>query len=136
VRTSIFAFAFFACLASAAANLGDSGDRIEDSYGEPVQRQLRDDGTVSIVYHKDKYFCLVVFDHYRSVLEKYSRIDRRVLSEKEVARFLKANAAGGKWLPRVATKDGSLERSDHKAEATRTTEDGKPMLIVRMVGAK
>ncbi len=37
------------------ANLGDGGDRIDDAYGNLVERHLRDDGTVSVLYHKDRY---------------------------------------------------------------------------------
>src|ERR1035437_7415884 len=81
---------------SAWANLGDSDERIESLYGNVVARHLLDDGTVSVVYHKDKdrYLYFVIFDKRRSVLERYSRIDKADLSPKEISRFLKANAVG------------------------------------------
>src|SRR5215216_6244631 len=59
-------------LSSICANLDDGSDRIEDRYGNLVQRQLRDDGTVSGLYHKGRYFYLVVFANGRSVSESYS----------------------------------------------------------------
>ncbi|PYL83579.1 MAG: hypothetical protein DMF17_12915, partial [Verrucomicrobia bacterium] len=37
---------------SVFANLGDGGDGIDDSYGNLVERHLRDDGTVTTLYHK------------------------------------------------------------------------------------
>jgi hypothetical protein len=46
-------------LGSALANLGDGSDRIESIYGNLIQRQLRDDGTLSILYHQDRYLYLV-----------------------------------------------------------------------------
>src|SRR5262245_30610429 len=55
----IVAFCVVACLAS--ANLGDNSERIEDTYGTIVQRRLRDDGTVSVVYTKGRYLYLVTF---------------------------------------------------------------------------
>ena len=39
----------------ASANLGDNSERIEDAYGNIVQRRLLDDGKVSVVYAKDRY---------------------------------------------------------------------------------
>ena len=48
-------------LGSALGNLGDGSERIENLYGDLVQRQLRDDGTVSVVYHKDRYLYFVIF---------------------------------------------------------------------------
>ena len=79
-------------VSSVCANLGDGGDRIDDLYGNMVQRHLRDDGTVTTFYHKDRYLYFVVFNNGVSVLEKYSRVDGADLSEKEIAKFLKANA--------------------------------------------
>src|SRR5882724_41683 len=86
-------------VSSVCANLGDGGDRIDDSYGNLIERHLLDDGTVSVLYHKDRYLYFVIFGEGRSVLEKYSHIKGTDLSEKEIARFLKANAAGATWAP-------------------------------------
>ncbi len=66
----------------------------ENRYGNLVQRQLRDDETVSVLYHKDRYLYLVIFANDRSVSESYSHINGTDLSEKEIANFLKVNAAG------------------------------------------
>jgi hypothetical protein len=76
----------------ACAAVGDGADKIEESYGALVSRHLRDDGTVAVVYQKDRYVYAVTFDHGVSVAEEYSRVDKRDLSEKEIARFLKMNA--------------------------------------------
>jgi len=75
------------------AALGDGADKIEESYGTLVSRHLRDDGSVDVVYQKDRYVYAVRFDRGVSVAEEYSRVDKRDLSEKEIARFLKMNAA-------------------------------------------
>ena len=74
------------------AALGDGADKIEDAYGALVSRHLRDDGMVAVVYQKDRYLYAVTFANGVSVAEEYSRVDKRDLSEKEVARFLKMNA--------------------------------------------
>jgi hypothetical protein len=81
------------------ADLGDSGDKIEDSYGAIIERHLRDDGTVRVLYHKDRYLYAVIFAEGRSVSETYSHVKGTDLSEKEIARFLKANAGGATWTP-------------------------------------
>ena len=116
---------------SVCANLGDSDDKIEDSYGKLVERHLLDDGTVSTLYHKDRYLCFVLFDNRRSVLERYSRTDGRDLSPKEISKFLKANAARAAWTQHDTSKERRFERSDHKAEATYLKMDGRPTLQVR-----
>jgi hypothetical protein len=118
-------------LSSVWANLGDGSDRTEDRYGNLVQRQLRDDGTVSVLYHKGRYLYLVVFANGRSVSESYSHINGTDLSEKEIAKFLKVNAAGGTWIPGSTSKGRRFERSDHKAQATYGKTNGNPALTVR-----
>ena len=118
-------------VSSVRANLGDSDDKIEDSYGELVERHLLDDGTVSTIYHKDRYLCFVLFDNRRSVLERYSRTDGRDLSPKEISKFLKANAARAAWTQHDTSKERRFERSDHKAEATYLNVDDRPTLTVR-----
>jgi hypothetical protein len=103
------------------AGLGDDGDKIEEAYGGPKSRQLRDDGTVAIVYQKDRYLCQVVFQRGVSVSEEYSRSDGANLSDKEIAKFLKMN--GGAKMPwsRTDTAQGRrFERSDHLVEAVAT----------------
>src|SRR5215468_2077314 len=88
--------AVFGIASSASARLGDNSERIEDSYGTIVQRRLRDDGTVSVVYTKGRYLYMVTFANSRSISESYSRVNGKDLSEKEIANFLKANS-GAKW---------------------------------------
>jgi hypothetical protein len=119
-------------VSGALANLGDGGDRTDDSYGNLIERHLLDDGKVSVLYHKDRYLYFVLFAEGRSVLEKYSHIKGNDLSEKEIARFLKANAGGAKWTPGNASKEGrEFKRTDHKAEATYGKVDNRPTLTVR-----
>jgi hypothetical protein len=113
------------------ANLGDNGDKIEDSYGNVVERHLRDDGTVSVLYHKDRYLYLVVFANDHSVLERYSHANGTGLSEKEIARFLRANAGAAMWAPDNKAAERRFERSDHQAEATYGNVSGRPTLTVR-----
>ena len=120
------------------AALGDRDERIDDAYGDVVERHLLDDGTLSVLYHKDRdrYFYFVIFANGRSVLEGYSRVKGTDLSEKEIARFLKANAAGGTWMPAGTPKERRFKRSDDKAEATYATVDGRPTLTVRALGKR
>jgi hypothetical protein len=125
-------------LTSVYANLGDNGERVEDLYGQVVQRHLRDDGTVTVLYRKDRYLYFVVFDNGASVLERYSRVDGGDLSEKEIAKFLKANAGRTvTWTPvqTANSKERKFERSDHRAEATCLKVDGRLTLTVRALHA-
>jgi hypothetical protein len=123
---------------SARATLGERDERIDDAYGNVVERHLRDDGTVSILYHKDqgRYLYFVVFANGRSILEGYSHVKGKDLSEKEVARFLKANSAGATWMPVGTSKERRFKRSDDKAEATYAITDGRPTLTVRSLDTK
>ncbi len=123
-------------VSSACANLGDGSDRIDDSYGNLIERHLLDDGTVSVLYHKDRYLYFVIFAEGRSVLERYSHVKGTDLSEKEIARFLKANAGGATWMSDNKAKERRFERSDHKAEATYTNITGRPTLTVRDLHTK
>jgi hypothetical protein len=123
-------------MSSIWANLGDGSERIEDRYGNLVQRQLRDDGTVSGLYHKGRYLYLVIFANDRSVSESYSHVNGTDLSEKEIARFLKVNAAGGTWIPANTSKEQRFKRSDDRAEATYGSSTGRRALTVREVGRR
>ena len=130
----IVAFTVLTSLSSACANLGEGYDKVDGSYGNFVERHLRDDGTVSVLYHKNRYFYFVIFANGRSILERYSHLKATDFSEKEIARFLKGNAAGGTWSPDNRSKDRRFERSDHKAEATYGKTNGSPALTVRELG--
>jgi hypothetical protein len=133
-RFFVLFLTILAGVSSVCANLGDGGDRIDDSYGKLAERHLRDDGTVSALYHKDRYLYFVVFDNGVSVLEKCSRVDGADLSEKEIAKFLKANAGRTVTWIRDETgtsKERRFKRSDHKAEATYGKVDDRPTLTVR-----
>ena len=121
---------------SASAYLGDSSDRIDDLYGNLDQRRLRDDGTVSVIYHKGQYVYLVIFANDRSISESYSHIKGTDLSEKEIAKFLKLNAAGGTWIPANPSKERGFKRSDNRAEATYGTASGRRALTVRELGGR
>ena len=118
-------------LSSVFANLEQDTDKIEDLYGNIVERRLRDDGTVSVLYHKDGYLYLVVFANNRSVSETYFHVKGTDLSEKEIMKFLKANAGTATWAAEGAGKARRFKRSDGKAEASYTTIGGKPALLVR-----
>ena len=121
---------------SAWANLGDGYDRVDDAYGNLLQRRLRDDGTVTVLYHKDRYLYQVTFANGRSVAESYFNVKGTDLSEKEITKFLKANAAGGTWTPENTAKERRFKRSDGKAEATYGDVNGRRVLTVRGVRAK
>lgn len=128
--------AIFATLTCGRANLGDSSDRVDDAYGNLVQRRLRDDGTVSVIYHKDRYVYEVIVANGRSISETYFNVRGTDLSEKEITRFLKANAAGATWAADNSAKGRRFKRSDGNAEATYGTVRNRPALTVREVRAK
>jgi hypothetical protein len=123
-------------VSSVSANLGEGSDTIENRYGNLVQRQLRDDGTVSVLYHKDRYLYLVIFANDRSISESYSHMNGRDLSEKEIAKFLKLNAAGGTWIPANTSKERRFKRNDDRAEATYGSSSGRRALTVRELRGK
>jgi len=133
---SLVLLAILATLTCGWANLGDGNDKIDDSYGNLVQRRLRDDGTVSVLYHKDRYLYQVIFANGRSVSETYFNVKGTDLSGKEITRFLKANAGGATWTPDNIAKERRFKRSDGKAEATYGTVNGRPALTVRELRAK
>jgi hypothetical protein len=134
----IVALIVLATLSPVRGTLGDRHERIDDAYGDVVERHLRDDGTVSVLYHKShgRYLYFVIFAGGRSILERYSRANGTDLSEREIARFLKANAAGGTWLPAGTLKERRFKRSDDKAEAAYGTVDERPTLTVRALDTK
>ena len=132
----VIVLTILATLTCGWANLGDSDDKIEDSYGSIIQRSLRDDGTVSVLYHKDRYLYMVTFNNGRSVSESYFHVKGTDLSEKEIMKFLKPNAAGATWTSDKEVKKRSFKRSDGKAEATYGNVNGRPALTVREVHGK
>jgi hypothetical protein len=121
---------FCVIASSASANLGADSERIEDAYGTIVQRRLRDDGTVSVVYAKGRYLYMVTFADRRSISESYSRANGTDLSEREIAKFLKANSAA-KWVADNAGTERHFKSSDGSAEATYGILNGRPALTVR-----
>jgi hypothetical protein len=133
---SLILLAILATSTCCWANLGDGTDKIDDSYGNLVQRRLRDDGTVSVLYHKDRYLYQVLFASGQSVSETYFHVKGTDLSEKEITTFLKANAAKATWTPGNTAKERRFTRSDGKAEATYGNANGRPALTVREVRAK
>src|SRR5215471_7185017 len=122
--------AFCLISSSALANLGANSEMIEDAYGMIVQRRLLDDGKVSVVYTKDRYLYMVTFANSRSVSESYSRADGKDLSEKEIAKFLKANSRA-QWVASTTGKERHFRTSDGAAGATYGILNGRPALTVR-----
>src|SRR5262245_14202466 len=115
---------------SALASLGANSEMIEDAYGTIVQRRLRDDGKVSVVYTKGRYLYMVTFANSRSISESYSRGDGKDLSEKEITQFLKGNS-GAKWVASTVGTERHFRTSDGAAEATYGILNGRPALTVR-----
>ena len=129
-RSIALVLALCAIASSASANLGADSERIEEAYGTIVQRRLRDDGTVSVVYAKGRYLYMVTFADQRSISESYSRVNGTDLSEKEITKFLKANSAA-KWVPVNTGTERRFKTSDGTAEATYGILNGRPALSVR-----
>ena len=123
--------AIFAAASSISARLGDSSDQIEDSYGSIVQRRLLDNGAVTVVYKKYGSLFFVTFADDRSISEGYSHVKGTDLSEREIMRFLKANAARGTWTPDNTGTVRRFKRSDGHAEAIYAPVNGRPTLTVR-----
>jgi hypothetical protein len=122
--------ALCAIASSASAHLGDNSERIEDAYGTIVQRRLRDNGTVSVVYAKGRYLYMVTFANSRSISESYSHANGTDLSEREITKFLKANSAA-KWVPSNTGTERRFKNADGTAEATYGILNGRPALTVR-----
>lgn len=116
---------------STAAKLGDNEGQINAAYGKLIQKLPRTEGSVSNLYEKGDYIYMVVFRGGVSVFEMYARANQADLSSKEIATFLKANAAGAEWVA-VDNKGASREwkRSDHKAKASYFRLGGRPTLTV------
>jgi len=134
IRFLLIPLMFLAVCSSAWGYLGDGSDRIEDLYGNLLQRRLRDDGTVSVLYRKGQYLYLVIFSNDRSVSETYSHAKGTDLSEKEIAKFLKLNGAGATWTAVDTSEGRRFKRSDNKAEATYGSATGRRALTVRDIG--
>ncbi len=115
---------------STLANLGANSESIEDTYGTIVQRRLRDNGNVSVVYTQGRYLYMVTFANNRSISESYSRANGSDLSEKEITKFLKANS-GAKWAPTSTGAERRFRTTDGTAEATYGILNGRPALTVR-----
>ncbi|MGA7275920.1 MAG: hypothetical protein WBX14_13820, partial [Candidatus Udaeobacter sp.] len=58
------------------------------------------------------------------------------LSEKEITKFLKANAPRSTWTSEKTAKERRFRRSDGKAEATYGNVNGRSALTVREVHGK
>jgi hypothetical protein len=118
-------------VASTDAHLGDDEAKISASYGKLIQKLPRSDATVTNLYEKGDYTYMVVFRGGISVFEMYARANQAELSSKEIAAFLKANAAGATWIPANEKPAGrEWKRSDHKAKAAYFRLVGRPTLTV------
>jgi hypothetical protein len=117
-------------LNSAFAKLGDNEKQIDASYGKRTERLQQDDGTVNSLYEKSGIVYSVMFVHGVSVFEMYSHAKGSDLSAKEIAAFLKANAAGATWTSFNKGAAREFKRSDRKAKASYSRFVGRPTLIV------
>jgi hypothetical protein len=124
-------------VASTDAHLGDNEARISASYGKLIQKLPRSDATVTNLYEKGDYNYMVVLRGGISVFEMYAHANQTDLSSKEIATFLKANAAGAAWVA-VDNKGAGREwkRSDHKAKASYFRLGGGPTLTVMEATSK
>jgi hypothetical protein len=134
-RSIVVGLALLVGASTMSAGLGDRADRIDDAYGDIVQRHLLDDGRLNIVYHSGRYLYSVIFANGRSVLERYSRDNGRGLSPQEISKFLKANAGGATWIPESTSPEQRFKRSDGAAEATYSDVSGRLALTVRQTHA-
>ena len=130
-RFLLLFLAICVALASARANLGDNEAKINESYGKRMEKLPQLGEGTSYVYQKGPYTYNVVFRNGVSVFEMYARANQGELSSKEIATFLKANAAGATWV-QASDKPAGREwkRSDHKAKAAYFRMAGRPTLTV------
>ena len=117
-------------VASTDADLGDSEAKINAAYGKRLEMP-RIAGNQSHLYEKGEFIYNVIFRDGVSVFEMYARANQAELSSKEIAAFLKANAAGATWIPANEKPAGrEWKRSDHKAKAAYFRLGGRPTLTV------
>lgn len=132
--------ASIAIVASAHANIGETEEKSNSSYGKRIERRIRDKdgkdtaqlekgGTISNLYEQGDYVFLVVFEEGLSVFEMYGRRDSQPLKPEESFRFLKANESGIGWT----IVEQTFERADHRVLAEFRQMAGRPSLIVRVV---
>jgi hypothetical protein len=122
--------AISAALGSASANLGDSEAKINAAYGKRIEMP-RIAGNQGHLYERGEFVYNVIFRDGVSVFEMYARANQADLSSKEIAAFLKANAAGATWIPANEKPAGrEWKRSDHKAKAAYFRLGGRPTLTV------
>jgi hypothetical protein len=129
--------AIFTALGSASANLGDSEAKINAAYGKRLETpQIA--GSQGHQYEKGGFTYDVIFRDGVSVFEMYARTNQAELSSKEIAAFLKANAAGATWIAAKAKPAGlEWKRSDHKAKAAYfRLGGGRPTLSVMEASRK
>jgi hypothetical protein len=124
----LLSMSFFA--GPVCAKLGDNEKQIDASYGKRTERLQQDDGTVNNLYEKSGYVYSVMFVNGVSVFEMYSHANSADLSTKEIAAFLKANAAGATWVSFNKGAAREFKRSDRKAKASYSRFAGCPTLIV------
>jgi hypothetical protein len=124
--------AISAGLGSASANLGESEAKINAAYGKRIEMP-RIAGNQGHLYERGEFIYNVIFRDGVSVFEMYARANQAELSSKEIAAFLKANAAGATWVPvpaNIKAAGREWKRSDHKAKAAYFREGARPTLTV------
>src|SRR5205085_3452883 len=105
-------------------------ETITADYGKQVEMP-RIAGNQGHQYRRGDFIYDVTFRDGVSVFEMYSRANQAELSSKEIAAFLKANAAGATWIPAKEKPAGrEWKRSDHKAKAAYFRLGGRPTLTV------
>jgi hypothetical protein len=130
MRFFLALLAISAALGSAKANLGDSEAKINTAYGKRIEMP-RIAGNQGHLYERGEFIYNVIFRDGVSVFEMYARANQAELSSKEIAAFLKANAAGATWIPANEKPAGrEWKRSDHKAKAAYFRLGGRPTLTV------
>jgi hypothetical protein len=146
VKPIFLLLASIAIVASVRANIGENEEKINSSYGNRIERRIRDKngkdtaqlekgGTISDLYDQGNYLFLVVFEEDLSVFEMYGRKDNQPLKPQESFRFLRANDGGVGWTV-LNEKEQIFERADHRLRAEFREMAGRPTLIVRVVKKK
>jgi hypothetical protein len=100
VKPIFLLLASIAIVASVRANIGENEEKINSSYGNRIERRIRDKngkdtaqlekgGTISDLYDQGNYLFLVVFEEDLSVFEMYGRKDNQPLKTARVVSLLK-----------------------------------------------
>ncbi len=98
-RTCLGILAFFSCVASLHARIGEDAASIAGRYGEPTSAvQSFGNGLSQAEYSYNDFTITVVYLNGRSSYERYRKQNLKDFSDQEIQLLLKANGQGRGWV--------------------------------------